>query len=1053
MVVVAGLWVTLRVGPAVGAPAGEDAAAMVGCHGCKVLASEVIVLPFSGVAYQKVKMLDPMTGLPRIACIVEDGFLADEESLLTAEREVRWQAIGAMDPALADVVAHLNEDTWLPVFVWGKVDLPDPDGDWLAQSDLNRQVWGLLVEELTAKSRAAVKAVLESHGIGVDYELEGAPVVHALARASDLWAIAKADAIASIDLDVGPGVPTSANWVYAVEAGLPHVWGIDGTGERIALQLVEKPPAADYTTKVVIQGTANPNGTTSTRSTWAMGAIRSRPGVIPGLPDSDQGIAPNSLDYMANSDGYQGFVEVWAYNQGAKALVYAMGSSLADRATATNHDKYVDYYTRTYRVLVVASAGNRDVTGGSCSQTYSYVQNKFLNGLIVGGVNDQDTRSRLDDAIYDCSSYTNPTFPWWPTEVPHVVAPAKGGSEDLDAGGYQYEGTSASAVIVGGIVSLVQDKNNSFRYAPEGVRAVVMATAWENVDGTRLNLTDGVDDKDGVGEVSAARAVMLADSNNKKDGGQAASAKGFDYGTMSFPGNFTNNWYDEAYNISLPPYSALQAVLAWSATSTCTNYQQRADCGTVTPDNDLDLYLFEGGTERATSVSYHNAYEYIYYYNSTGRRRNLTLKVYWSSGTASSAFFGIAWDTLAPTSCPDTELCGPAEDYDEVATPVEDPNKGVQAPAVTRLGTGEWVVAWPTSDGCTNQFKILAQLLDRDGAKVGTPFVVQDCSPSSSEERQLRIAPMEDDRFVVAWHRNVTGNPSNYDIEARVYLGEKGSQAWSPIFRPSVASDGHQMAPGLTTKGDEFWVVWRDIPNDRIVGRLCYDVNPGWQTSSCANEVVISQSGIGADYWTYGHTTAAATLGSDRFVVVWTKYSGGQEKLVGRVVYWSGSSFATSEFDVSAWGFQIYPDAASLGNTFVVSWRDGGVKAKVMNDSGVEICHVHDANSRTYGYTEGYYPQVAGYDSGSFRVAFYTDQNGAYWRKYTTSPDGSGHCAPPSPGDIETRVDDESTNDLDKQPDLFVSACCPTTAILAWSADCMDPGAQDGCINHRILAW
>ncbi len=1037
------------MGPAIGAPAGEDAAAMVGCPTCKVLASETVVLPFSGVTYQRAKMLDPETGVPRIACIVEGGFLADEESLLSVEREAKWQAIGAMDPALADAIALLNEDAWLPVFAWGKVDLPDADGEWLADSELNQEVWGLTVEELTAKSRAAVRAVLQSHGIGVDYELEGAPVVHAVARASDLWAIAKADGIASIDLDVGPGVPTSANWVYAVEAGLPHVWGIDGTGERIALQLVEKPPAADYTTKVVIQATANPNGTTSTRSTWAMGAIRSRPGVIPGLPDSDQGIAPDSLDYMANSYGYQGFVEVWAYDQAAKVLVYAMGSSLADKATATNHDKYVDYYTRTYRVLVVASAGNRDVAGGSCSQTYSYVQNKFLNGLIVGGVNDEDTRSRMDDAIYDCSSYTNPTFPWWPTEVPHVVAPAKAGSEGLDAGGYEYEGTSASAAIVGGIASLVHDKNYSLRYVPEAVRAVVMATAWENVDGDRLYLTDRVDDKDGVGEVSAARAVLLADSANKKDGGQAASAKGFDHGTMSFPGNFTSNWYNEAYNISLPPYSAVQAVVAWSATSTCTNYQQRGDCGTVTPDNDLDLYLFEGGTERATSVSYHNAYEYVYYYNPTGRTKNLTLKVYWSSGTASTAFFGIAWDTLAPTACPDTELCGPAEDYDEVATPVQDSSKGVQAPAVTRLGTGEWVVAWPTSDGCTGQFKILAQFIDHDGVKIGNPYTVQDCSPGGTEPRQLRIEPIEDDRFVVAWHRNA-GDPTGFDVEAKVYLGEKGSDAWSPVFRPSIASSGWQMAPGLTTKDDEFWVVWRDIANDRILGRRCYDVNPGWQTNQCANEVQVSETSTGGS--TYGDTTAAATLGNDRFVVVWTKYANGQAKLVGRVVYWSGSSFATSEFDVSPAGTTVYPDVASIGSSFVVSWARDGVKARVLNSSGTEICHVDDANSGTYGYTDTgcVYPRVTG-QSSLFAVSFFLNQASAYWRKYTTTPDQNGNCQGPAPGSIEERLD-QDTSDQDQHPDLFVSDCCSTTAIAAWSSDCADPSWQN-CINHRVLTW
>lgn len=1042
-----GLWLALGVGSAIGAPAGEDMAAKLGCPTCKLLGSETVVLPYTGVAYQRVKLLDEKTGLPRSVCLVEGGFLADEESLLAAEREVRWKAIGAMDPTLAELVVSMNENALLPVFIWGKVALPDVDPDWLGESDLNREVWALTVEEACAKSRGVLIEILESHGIKVDYEVEGAPMVHGLAKASDLWAVAKSDAIASIDLDTGPGVPTSTTWVYSVEAGLPHVWGIDGTGERIALQLAEKPPAADYSTKVVIQATANPNGTVSTRSTWAMGAIRSRPGVIPGVPDLDQGIAPASLDYMANWDGYQGLVEMWAYNQGAKVLVYAVGSSFADQPTATNHDKYVDYYARTYRVLVVASAGNRDVPGRPCSSTYSYVQNKFLNGLVVGGTNDQDTRSRMDDTIYACSSYTNPSFPWWPTEVPHVVAPAKGGMEGLDAGGYRYEGTSASASIVGGIASLVQDRNNAFYSRPEGVRAVVMATAWENVDGGRLNLTDKVDDKDGVGEVSAARAVLLADPSNKKDGGQAASARGFDYGTMSFPGDFSRNWYNETYNVSLPPYSALQAVLAWSATSTCRNYQQGGDCGTVTPDNDLDLYLYEGGTVQATSVSSHNAYEYIYYYNPTGTTKNLTLKVYWVSGVASSAYFGIAWDTQSPTNCPDTELCGPAEDYSENEVfRVSNDNFGIVQVMTTRLGTGEWVAIWATTDGCERyKERILYRFLDFDGNAVGEPQEAAGCR-NLPDHPSIDAAPLGNDRFVMVWDEETALDQRR--IHAWVYLGDGED---SGVFQVSQQSQ-NQLQPGVTSAGGEFWVVWRDNLNSRIVGRRCTGAYPG-SSISCGSEVVLSyySAGIGRDM----DVVRAATLSNGRFVVVWgRKPQGNQTQLVGRVFDWNGTPFS-SEFTISdlydggASSPMVFPDVSAIGTNLVVSWRWEGIKAKVMTQNGSAVCTVQDANSGTYGYLSDFWVPVvtASTVDVQFRVAWLVNTFGGavfvpFWRRFSAID-----C---SPQGLETRIDESGEGSL--LMNIFLSHCCSSTAIAVWSVDCEDPASQT-CVRARVLAW
>ncbi len=110
------------------------------CPGCEVLADQEVHLPFTGITYHLLKFHDPAKGAPVARAWLPGGFVADEAALHAAEREARWKTIGAMDPGLAEVVASLNEDALLPVFVWGKADLPEPDDEWLAESDLNAAI-------------------------------------------------------------------------------------------------------------------------------------------------------------------------------------------------------------------------------------------------------------------------------------------------------------------------------------------------------------------------------------------------------------------------------------------------------------------------------------------------------------------------------------------------------------------------------------------------------------------------------------------------------------------------------------------------------------------------------------------------------------------------------------------------------------------------------------------------------------------------------------------------------------------------------------------------
>jgi hypothetical protein len=156
------------------------------CPWCRVLHDEQVFLPFTGAKYHRTILCNPKDQGPVYLVWLPSGVLGDEEALLKQEQEARWNSIGALDPSLFEMISSLSEDVMLPVYIWGKVDLPDPDPEWLSKSEVNRGVWYWAVETLCSKSRDAVRDALAGTEIIVDAEVEGSPVIHALAWASDL---------------------------------------------------------------------------------------------------------------------------------------------------------------------------------------------------------------------------------------------------------------------------------------------------------------------------------------------------------------------------------------------------------------------------------------------------------------------------------------------------------------------------------------------------------------------------------------------------------------------------------------------------------------------------------------------------------------------------------------------------------------------------------------------------------------------------------------------------------------------------------------------------
>ncbi|NOZ02876.1 MAG: S8 family serine peptidase, partial [Deltaproteobacteria bacterium] len=281
------------------------------------------------------------------------------------------------------------------------------------------------------------------------------------------------------------------------------------------------------------------------------------------------------------------------------------------------------------------------IAGASGNFGYDSVPyNKGYNMICVGGSNDQGDSSRSNDTLYSDTSSKNPDTLHDDRELPMMVAPAV----NVTAAGVTGSGTSAAAPQVAAAAAQMQYNNSSLKYWPEVQRAILMATADENVDGPVLNLNDTTDDRDGAGEMNIELAMSMSGSSYKVNGGNTPVQAGFDYGTMTFSSDFTNNYYNEVYYARYPfSGQRMRVVLAWDSTASCTDASDPSSCTSDTLDADLDIYVSTGGRWVATSASWDNSYEFVEF----DVQPNVTyeIRVYKSSSTATSTFFGLAWNT------------------------------------------------------------------------------------------------------------------------------------------------------------------------------------------------------------------------------------------------------------------------------------------------------------------------------------------------------------------------------------------------------------------------
>jgi hypothetical protein len=161
---------------------------------------------------------------------------------------------------------------------------------------------------------------------------------------------------------------------------------------------------------------------------------------------------------------------------------------------------------RVFQESFIVAAGNN---GGSCGAANDRVGSpgRAFNAITVGNMNDAGTPGWGDDSMSACSSFIDPSTG---VEKPEVSASGTSIESTTDNPADWLanvgSGTSYSSPMVSGEAALLIERDSTLSLYPSSVKAIIMATALHNVEGSsRLSEVDG------AGSVDMRAAFRLVD--------------------------------------------------------------------------------------------------------------------------------------------------------------------------------------------------------------------------------------------------------------------------------------------------------------------------------------------------------------------------------------------------------------------------------------------------------------------------------------------------------------------------------------------------------------
>lgn len=179
-------------------------------------------------------------------------------------------------------------------------------------------------------------------------------------------------------------------------------------------------------------------------------------------------------------------------------------------------DRQQDYYVRYNYDFVTVAAGNFGNGCGSNFSSYVLSPAKGYNVMTVGNYDDLDTIGWSGDAMDICSSYGDPANDGNTIfhAKPEVSAIGTGMSSTLANSSAPYvgpvgSGTSYASPMVAALAADLIQAVPAFSSEPEVLRALIMATALHNIEGSSR-----YSDVDGAGGIDVSAALASAERGN-----------------------------------------------------------------------------------------------------------------------------------------------------------------------------------------------------------------------------------------------------------------------------------------------------------------------------------------------------------------------------------------------------------------------------------------------------------------------------------------------------------------------------------------------------------
>lgn len=594
----------------------QDVAARTGVPvaDLQIVASAAATYSLTGATAVNFKIESTVDGADYSVTLTPTGAVVDAEELASAEAAANYAQYGRVDPDLAAFLASNPAEQAVNVIVW--VDTPTYEPPERVAPDLAETEAASVEEQVDAQlavadaqwmafvssATAATASQLASMGLSVDAD-PFVPVVRTVMSPAQIQEVASWQDVERIYLSEmvdsyavdAPDAPEleyarSSTYVHTVQARNILGFGVKLGQVEVGGRVSTSNPYLDlYDADRLVNNNANVCPTNSTHSTGVAGIMLSfhpsRFGIAPGarLYAAGSGIASTcATGNVRGNTGQLQSAATAAVAWGAQAINNSWGS-VPSVNRPTSNDKFFDSIViNNFRSIVVAAGNDGNTTGRVGSPALGY------NMISVGNFNDHNTTSWSGDTMNSSSSYVDPLSTHGDRDKPEIAAPGTAINSTTTVSpwtGNIGSGTSYAAPVITGAIGLLLQRNPTLRSWPEAVKAILMATAIHNIEGSaRLS------ERDGAGALYMPYADDVARRVNGNWG-----AQGYSCSTVS----------PLEKSISLVAGKRTRVVIVWDQNPSYSSYDSQ-------PSADLDLRIKNSaGTTVASSLKFDNTFEIV----------------------------------------------------------------------------------------------------------------------------------------------------------------------------------------------------------------------------------------------------------------------------------------------------------------------------------------------------------------------------------------------------------------------------------------------------------